>query len=92
MMGIGAISTSHKSYFGMLGVFGVRTAKLALKECDLLIALGARMSDRSVTNPSVFDGTTVIHIDVDPAEIGKNAPVNIPIVGDVKRITEQFTE
>lgn len=90
MMGIGSIPASHKNYYGMLGVFGRRTAKLALQECDLLIVLGARMSDRSVTTLEPFNGTTVIHIDVDPAEIGKNAPVNIPIVGDVKKILEQF--
>lgn len=90
MMGIGSIPTRHKNYYGMLGVFGVRTAKLALAECDLLIALGARMSDRSVTESDSFDDTTVIHIDVDPAEIGKNSPVNIPIVGDVKTILGQF--
>ncbi len=90
MMGIGSIPTSHKNYYGMLGVFGRRTAKLALRECDLMIALGARMSDRSVTALEPFNDTTVIHIDVDPAEIGKNSPVNIPIVGDVKKILEQF--
>lgn len=90
MMGIGSIPTSHKNYYGMLGVFGRRTAKLALRECDLLIVLGARMSDRSVTALESFADTTVIHIDVDPAEIGKNSPVNIPIVGDVKKILEQF--
>lgn len=90
MMGIGSIPTSHKNYYGMLGVFGRRTAKLALRECDLVIALGARMSDRSVTALEPFNDTTVIHIDVDPAEIGKNSPVNIPIVGDVKKILEQF--
>lgn len=90
MMGIGSIPTSHKNYYGMLGVFGRRTAKLALRECDLVIALGARMSDRSVTALEPFNDTTVIHIDVDPAEIGKNSPVNIPIVGDAKKILEQF--
>lgn len=90
MMGIGAIPTEHKNYYGMLGVFGVETAKLALKECDLMVALGARMSDRSVTSLSPFNETTVIHIDVDPAEIGKNSPVNIPIVGDVKKVLEQL--
>ena len=90
MMGIGSIPSSHKNFYGMLGVFGRKTAKLALQECDLLIALGARMSDRSVTGLEPFDDTTVIHIDVDPAEIGKNAPVNIPIVGDVKKILEQL--
>ena len=90
MMGIGAIPTEHKNYYGMLGVFGVETAKLALQESDLVIALGARMSDRSVTSLSPFNDTVVIHIDVDPAEIGKNSPVNIPIVGDVKKVLEQL--
>lgn len=90
MMGVGAIPTEHRNYYGMLGVFGRQTAKIALSECDLLIALGARMSDRSVTSLSPFNDTVVIHIDVDPAEIGKNAPVNIPIVGNVKKVMEQF--
>lgn len=90
MMGIGAIPTEHKNYYGMLGVFGVETAKLALQESDLVIALGARMSDRSVTSLLPFNDTVVIHIDVDPAEIGKNSPVNIPIVGDVKKVLEQL--
>ena len=74
----------------MLGIFGRKIANQALKLCDLLIVLGARMSDRAVTSMAPFSDTTVIHIDVDPAEIGKNAPVNIPIVGDVKTILEQF--
>lgn len=90
MMGIGSIPTNHRNYYGMLGSHGRRTANLALNQCDLVLALGARMSDRSVLSLSPFADTTVIHIDVDPAEIGKNAPVNIPIVGDVKKILEQF--
>lgn len=90
MMGIGSVPTGHKNYYGMLGIFGRRTAKLALRECDVLMVLGARMSDRSVTALEDFSDTTVVHVDVDPAEIGKNSPVNIPIVGDVKRILEQF--
>lgn len=90
MMGIGSIPTNHKNYYGMLGIFGKRIANQALKNCDLLIVLGARMSDRAVTSLSPFENTTIIHIDVDPAEIGKNSPVNIPIVGDVGKILEQF--
>lgn len=90
MMGIGAIPTGHKNYYGMLGSHGRRTANLALNQCDLAIALGARMSDRSVASIAPFSDTTVIHIDIDPAEIGKNTPVNIPIVGDVKLILEQM--
>ena len=90
MMGIGSVPTDHKNYYGMLGIFGKRIANQALKNCDLLIVLGARMSDRAVTSLSPFENTTIIHIDVDPAEIGKNSPVNIPIVGDVGKILEQF--
>lgn len=90
MMGIGTIPTDHKNYYGMLGIFGRRTANQALKDCDLLIVLGARMSDRAVTSLSPFENTTIIHIDVDPAEIGKNSPVNIPIVGDVEKTLETF--
>ena len=90
MMGIGSIPTDHKNYYGMLGIFGKRIANQALKNCDLLIVLGARMSDRAVTSLSPFENTTIIHIDVDPAEIGKNSPVNIPIVGDVGKTLEQF--
>ena len=90
MMGIGSIPTDHKNFYGMLGVFGKRVANQALKNCDLLIVLGARMSDRAVTSLSPFENTTIIHIDVDPAEIGKNSPVNIPIVGDVGKTLEQF--
>ena len=90
MMGIGSIPTDHKNYYGMLGVFGRRIANQALINCDLLIVLGARMSDRAVTSLSPFEKTTIIHIDVDPAEIGKNSPVNIPIVGDVGKTLEQL--
>ena len=90
MMGIGTIPTDHKNFYGMLGVFGKRIANQALRDCDLLIVLGARMSDRAVTSLSPFENTTIIHIDVDPAEIGKNSPVNIPIVGDVGKTIERF--
>ena len=90
MMGIGSIPTDHKNFYGMLGVFGRRIANQALINCDLLIVLGARMSDRAVTSLSPFEHTTIVHIDVDPAEIGKNSPVNIPIVGDVGKTLEQF--
>lgn len=90
MMGIGAVPTGHKNYYGMLGSHGKRTANLAMNGCDLVIALGARMSDRSVASLAPFKDTAVIHIDIDPAEIGKNIPVNIPIVGDVKLILEQI--
>ena len=92
MMGIGAIPTSHENYFGMLGMFGRKIANVALNKCDLLIILGARVGDRAVTTMKAFDNTTVIHIDIDPAEIGKNVPVNIPVVGDVRTILQQFLD
>ena len=92
MMGIGAISTSHEKYFGMIGMHGKKIANTALNRCDLLIILGARVGDRAVTTMKAFEGTTVIHIDIDPAEIGKNVPVNIPVVGDVGTILQQFLE
>ena len=92
MMGIGAIPTSHENYFGMLGMFGKKIANTALRKCDLLIILGARVGDRAVTTMKAFDNTTVIHIDIDPAEIGKNVPVNIPVVGDVGTILQQFLD
>ena len=92
MMGIGAISTAHENYFGMIGMHGRKIANSALNKCDLLIILGARVGDRAVTTMKAFDNTTVIHIDIDPAEIGKNVPVNIPVVGDVKTILQQFLE
>lgn len=92
MMGIGAIPTSHSNYFGMLGMFGKRIANAALSKCDLLIILGARVGDRAVTTMKAFENTTVIHIDIDPAEIGKNVPVNIPVVGDVRTILQQFLD
>lgn len=90
MMGIGAVPTVNENYIGMLGIFGKRSANRVLSVCDLLIVLGARMSDRTVTTLAPFKNTTVIHIDVDPVEIGKNTPVNVPIVGDLRTILEQL--
>ena len=71
---------------------GVKSANYAINNCDLLILLGARVGDRAVTAISRLEGATVIHIDVDPAEIGKNLAATIPVVGDVKNILEQLLE
>lgn len=85
LMGIGAFPSGHKLYLGMLGQHGIYAANRAINEADLLIVLGARMGDRAVVKPDKFgQGAIVVHIDIDPAEIGKNVGTNIPIVGDIK--------
>lgn len=92
MMGISSLPTTHSLLLGMLGMHGKRIANQALAECDLLILLGARVGDRAVTGLKRLRGTNVIHIDIDPAEIGKNLPVNIPVVGNLENILEQILE
>lgn len=93
MMGIGSISSKHPLYYGMLGTHGMKTANYAIQNSDLLILLGARVSDRAIAVPSMLEkNNTIIHIDVDPAEIGKNVGVKIPVVGDAKAILSQMLE
>lgn len=93
MMGIGILPTDHPLYFGMLGMHGVKTANEAMLNADLLILIGARVSDRAVTTPNVLENRTkIIHMDVDPAEIGKNVGVGIPVVGDAKAVLNQLNE
>lgn len=91
MMGIGTMPTQHPLYMGMLGNNGGMAANRAVVDADLVIMAGARLADRALSNPTeLFKGKTLAHIDVDPAEIGKNAPVSIPIVGDVKAVFEEL--
>ncbi len=86
-MGLAGFPGDHPLFLGMLGLHGTRYANLAITECDLLIGLGARFDDRVVMNINEFaPHATVIHIDIDPAEIGKVVPTNVPLVGDVKLI------
>ncbi|MGL5512148.1 MAG: thiamine pyrophosphate-binding protein, partial [Sporomusa sp.] len=93
MMGIGVLPSEHPLYFGMLGMHGVRVANKAILNADLLILLGARVSDRAVATPNVLEKRTkIIHVDVDPAEIGKNVGVSIPVVGDAKAVLNQLDE
>lgn len=92
MMGISTISANHPLHFGMLGMHGVKSANYAVGNCDLLILLGARVGDRAVTAVDKLEGATVVHIDVDPAEIGKNVAATIPVVGDVKIVLGQLLE
>ncbi len=93
MMGISAVSDDYPLYFGMLGMHGKQIANKALNDCDLLLLIGARVGDRAVKSPVFLQETTkIIHIDIDPAEIGKNIGANIPVVGDAKLILEQLAE
>ena len=86
-MGLAGFPGEHPLFLGMLGLHGTRYANLAITECDLLIGLGARFDDRVVMNINNFaPRATVIHIDIDPAEIGKVIATNVPLVGDVKMI------
>ncbi|KQC05553.1 MAG: acetolactate synthase catalytic subunit [Methanoculleus sp. SDB] len=87
LMGIGAIPCDHPLNLGMLGMHGTEYANYAITECDLLLAIGVRFDDRVTGRIETFaPHAKVIHIDIDPAEIGKNKPVTIPIVGDAKGV------
>ncbi|MBQ7583361.1 MAG: acetolactate synthase, large subunit, biosynthetic type, partial [Lachnospiraceae bacterium] len=93
MMGIGVLPTDHELNFGMVGNNGGLAANKAMQECDMLIMVGARVADRAVANPdTILDNKVLVHIDVDPAEIGKNVGPTIPIVGDAKHIFEDIKE
>ncbi len=86
-MGLASFPGDHPLFLGMLGMHGTRYANLAVTECDMLIALGARFDDRVTMHLQSFaPEATVIHIDIDPAEIGKNVITHVPLVGDVKLI------
>jgi acetolactate synthase-1/2/3 large subunit len=85
LMGLGAVPGDHPLNLGMLGMHGTEYANFAVTEADLLIAVGVRFDDRVTGKLSTFaPGARVIHIDVDPAEIGKNRQPEVPIVGDAK--------
>lgn len=87
MMGIGVMPSEHELYMGMLGTYGKAPANHALHEADLVIVCGARLGDRAVAAPDQMGRRAkVIHIDIDPAEIGKNVKTTIPIVGDMKNV------
>ena len=91
LMGKGIIDEEDPLSFGMIGMHGIRVTNKALTECDCLISIGCRFSDRSVSNTEEFAKNAIkIHIDVDPAEIGKTIPIDIPIVGDAKLTLEEF--
>lgn len=89
LMGKGAFSGEHPYYMGMLGMHGTKTANLTVTDCDLLVVLGARFSDRVTGNAKKFASKAkILHIDVDPAEVNKNIHVNASIIGDCKSVLE----
>jgi len=92
VMGLGAFPAPHEQWLGMLGMHGTRSANYAMDEADLILAIGARFDDRITGKLSEFaPRAKFVHIDVDPAEISKNVPAHIPIVGDTKNILPRLT-
>ncbi len=93
LMGKGSLAASHPLNLGPVGMHGAKYSNLAVTECDLLIAAGARFSDRVTGRLSEFaPNAKIIHIDIDPAEIGKILPARVPIVGDLKGVLEGMIE
>ncbi len=91
LMGLGALSSSHRNFISMPGMHGSYAANMGMTECDLLIALGTRFDDRVTGQLQQFARhARVIHVAIDPAEIGKNRTPDIPIVGDVKRVLQRM--
>src|SRR2546421_1356480 len=92
VMGLGGFPAPHAHWLGMLGMHGTRAANYAMDEADLIVAIGARFDDRITGKLSEFaPRAKFVHIDVDPAEISKNVPAHIPIVGDAKNIVPRLT-
>lgn len=93
LMGKGSLPASHPLNLGAVGMHGAKYSNLAITECDVLIAAGARFSDRVTGRISEFaPNAQIIHIDIDPAEIGKILPCKIPIVGDLKGVLAGIVE
>ncbi|MDP4093990.1 MAG: biosynthetic-type acetolactate synthase large subunit [Bacillota bacterium] len=91
LMGIGSMPCDHELNLGMLGSHGVYTANYAVHNADLVIIMGARVGDRAMgTASKIAERAEIIHIDIDPAEIGKNIAATIPVVGDVKMILDEL--
>ncbi len=87
LMGKGAFDGKSERYTGMIGMHGTKTSNLGVSDCDLLVALGARFSDRVVGNPKKFaEGAKIVQIDVDAAEINKNIRVDAALIGDLKLV------
>ncbi len=93
LMGKGAYDGTSENYTGMLGMHGTKTSNLGVSECDLLIAIGTRFSDRVLGNPKKFASQAkILQFDVDPAEINKNIRVTESVVGDVKEVLKRMNQ
>ena len=93
MMGLGVLPTNHFLFYGMVGNNGQAYGNRAMNDADMIIMVGARVADRSFSQPDLItENKVLVHIDVDPAEIGKNAGPTIPLVGDIKHVFEEFNK
>jgi acetolactate synthase-1/2/3 large subunit len=93
LMGLGAYPATQPEFLGMLGMHGTKAANYAVDQCDLLIALGSRFDDRVTGKLDLFaPHAKFIHVDIDPASIGKNVVIDIPIVGDAKHILKEMNK
>ncbi|KQW87418.1 acetolactate synthase 3 catalytic subunit [Massilia sp. Root418] len=92
LMGLGAYRASDEKFVGMPGMHGTYEANMAMQNCDVLIAIGARFDDRVIGNPKHFatNPRKIIHVDIDPSSISKRVKVDIPIVGNVKDVLVEF--
>ncbi len=91
LLGIGCFPESHVLSYGMVGMHGMAYANMAVNNADLVIAVGMRFDDRATAKVAGFaPSAKIIHIDIDPAEIGKNVRVDVPIVGDVKEVLDEL--
>ncbi|MBP3279276.1 MAG: biosynthetic-type acetolactate synthase large subunit [Butyrivibrio sp.] len=91
LMGKGAFDAENKLYTGMIGMHGTKTSNFGVSECDLLITLGARFSDRVIGNAKTFAGKAkILQVDVDAAEINKNIRTNVSVIGDLKEVLKVF--
>ena len=90
LMGIGSIPNDHRLYTGMIGMHGTKASNLLATSCDLIIALGARFSDRVISHKSHIKNAKIIQIDIDPTEINKNVKVDSYIVGDIKEVLKKL--
>ena len=93
LLGLGSFPANHELALGMIGMHGTTYANYAANEADLVIAAGMRFDDRVTGNPQKFlPNAKIIHIDIDPAEIGKNKLIDVPIVGDLKNVLAELNQ
>lgn len=93
LMGKGSVEGTNPRYTGMIGMHGTKTSNFGVTECDLLIVLGARFSDRVIGNAKAFaKNASIVHIDVDPSEINKNVKADASIIGDIKEVLTRLNK